>query len=42
MDDLLIRNGAILDGSGRDAFAADLAIKDGRIVAVAAGHGAGA
>lgn len=32
--DLLIRNGRILDGSGNPWFPADVAVKDGRIVAV--------
>lgn len=34
MDDLLIRGGEILDGSGAPAYRADLAIRDGRIVAI--------
>ena len=34
MDDLVIRGGEILDGTGADAVAADLAIRDGRIVAI--------
>lgn len=41
--DLVIRNGRVMDGSGRPAFAADVAIKDGRIAAVGrvpAGQGA--
>lgn len=33
--DLLIRNGRVFDGSLKPAFAADVAIKDGRIVRVA-------
>lgn len=32
--DLIIRNGTILDGSGGDAFIADLAVKDGIIQAI--------
>lgn len=32
--DLLIRNGRIVDGSGRAAYAADLAVKGDRIVAI--------
>ena len=32
--DLLIRNGRVLDGSGNPWFPADVAVKDGRIVAV--------
>lgn len=29
--DLIIRNGSVIDGSGAPAFAADVAVKDGRI-----------
>ena len=32
MFDLLIKNGAIIDGTVKDAFCADIAIKDGKIV----------
>ena len=32
--DLVIRGGAVIDGTGRDAFGADVAIKNGRIAAV--------
>lgn len=32
--DLVIRNGSVLDGSGSPAFTADVAILDGRIVAI--------
>lgn len=32
--DLLIRNGRVLDGSGRSAFPADVAVRNGRIVAI--------
>jgi N-acyl-D-amino-acid deacylase len=35
MDDLVIRNGAILDGTGAAAVHADLAIRDDRIVGIA-------
>ena len=31
---LVIRNGTIIDGSGRDGYEADLAIADGRISAI--------
>ena len=34
MFDLLIKNGAIIDGTGKDAFCADIAIKDGKIVRI--------
>lgn len=37
--DLVIRNGSILDGTGREAFTGDVAVKDGRIVAVGAFSG---
>jgi len=33
--DVLIRGGRVLDGSGREAIKADIAVKDGRIVKVA-------
>ena len=32
--DLVIRGGTVIDGTGRDAFEADVAIKDGRVAAV--------
>ncbi|MEL0002897.1 MAG: amidohydrolase family protein, partial [Rhodospirillales bacterium] len=32
--DLIIRNGSVVDGTGSQPFAADVAIKDGIIVAV--------
>jgi N-acyl-D-amino-acid deacylase len=35
MDDLVIRGGHVLDGTGRDGRDADVAVRDGRIVAVA-------
>ena len=35
--DLIIRNGTVYDGSGSAPFAADVAIRDGRIAAVEAG-----
>lgn len=34
MHDILIKDGNIVDGSGRKAFSGDVAIKDGRIAAV--------
>jgi N-acyl-D-aspartate/D-glutamate deacylase len=34
MYDLLIRNGTIVDGTGRPAYVADLAVRDGRIVEI--------
>jgi len=34
MHDILIENGLVIDGSGGPAYAADVAVKDGRIVAV--------
>ncbi len=40
--DLVIRGGRVVDGSGRAAFAADVAVKDGRIVQVGQVSGAGA
>jgi N-acyl-D-amino-acid deacylase len=36
MDDLLIRGATLYDGSGADPFRADLAVRDGRIRAIAA------
>ena len=32
MHDLVIRNGRVVDGTGRAAFHADVAVRDGRIV----------
>ena len=32
--DLVIRGGAVIDGTGRDPVEADVAVKDGRIAAV--------
>ena len=34
MFDLLIKNGTVIDGSGAEGFVADVAVQDGRIVAV--------
>jgi len=41
MNDLVIRNGKIIDGTGRPGYAGDLAIADGKIISVGgkAGHG---
>jgi N-acyl-D-amino-acid deacylase len=38
MDDILIRGGDVIDGSGAPAYRADVAIQDGRIVAIANGY----
>lgn len=35
MFDLLIKNATVIDGSGADRFAADVAVKDGKIVRIA-------
>lgn len=37
MFDLIIKNGSVLNGTGKDAFSADVAIKDGKIVKIAQG-----
>ena len=34
MYDSIIRNGTIIDGTGDDRFAADIAIKDGKIAKI--------
>lgn len=34
MYDILIKNGKVIDGTGKEAFPADVAVKDGKIVAV--------
>lgn len=39
---LLIRNGTVIDGTGRSGFTADVAISDGRIVGVGTGNWSGA
>jgi N-acyl-D-amino-acid deacylase len=41
MNDLVIRNGKIIDGTGRLGFAGDLAIADGKIVSVGGKAGPG-
>jgi N-acyl-D-amino-acid deacylase len=41
MNDLVIRNGKIIDGTGRPGFAGDLAIADGKIVSVGGKAGLG-
>src|SRR5262245_64624240 len=40
--DLVVRNGSVVDGTGRAAFAADVAVRDGRILAVGPFPGRGA
>lgn len=40
--DMVIRSGSVIDGTGREAFSADVAIKDGLIVEVGKVSGAGA
>ena len=35
MFDFIIRNASVIDGSGKPAFAADVAVKDGKIAAIA-------
>ena len=35
MYDILIKNGLIVDGSGKPAFYGDLAVKDGKIAKIA-------
>lgn len=35
MYDLIIKNGKVIDGSGKDAFMADIAVKDGKISKIA-------
>lgn len=39
MFDLIIRNGSVLDGTGAEPFAADIAVENGRIAAVGKGLG---
>jgi N-acyl-D-aspartate/D-glutamate deacylase len=41
MFDLVIRNGKVVDGTGRDAFDGDVAVQDGRIAEVGRGLGRG-
>jgi N-acyl-D-amino-acid deacylase len=38
MDDILIRGGQVIDGSGAPGRMADVVVADGRIVAIGAGH----
>src|SRR5262249_24281925 len=40
MDDVVIRGGHVLDGTGRDGRGADVSLRDGRLVALG-GRGAG-
>ncbi|MFD2499900.1 hypothetical protein ACFSTI_15015 [Rhizorhabdus histidinilytica] len=40
--DLVIRGGTIVDGNGGEPFVADLAVRDGRIVALGKSRRAGA
>lgn len=42
MFDLLIQNGTVIDGSGAEGFAADVAVKDGKIAAIGKNLGAAA
>ena len=39
MFDLIIQNGSVLDGTGAEPFAADIAVENGRIAAVGKGLG---
>ena len=41
MFDLVIRNGKVVDGTGRPAFAADVSVESGRIAEVGRGVGRG-
>jgi N-acyl-D-aspartate/D-glutamate deacylase len=40
MYDLIIRGGTVIDGTGRDRFVADIAIREGRVVSIGAVTGA--
>ena len=39
--DLIVRNGTIVDGTGKPGYGGDIAVKDGRIAAIGKIHGAG-
>ena len=39
MDDLLVRGGQVVDGTGAAAVPADVSVRDGRIAAVGPGLG---
>jgi N-acyl-D-aspartate/D-glutamate deacylase len=41
MNDLVIRNGKIIDGTGKPAFVGDLALNNGKIVSVGGKAGPG-
>ncbi len=34
MQDIIIRGGMVMDGTGAEAFRADIAVKDGKITAI--------
>ena len=40
--DLIVRGGTVVDGTGAEPFAADVAVNDGRIAAVGRGLGTAA
>src|SRR5260370_39900402 len=41
MFDLVVRNGKVVDGTGRKSFEADVAVQDGRIAEISRGLGRG-